>query len=138
MGAPSHSGQRGTDVEDDDKGRGACGAKYSSGLSAALNILRCSTMTAAVYSQKEERVSLRLAPFSPNGTSEVGWPIAAVLSSLDGEIRLHRSRTHAPSCCDVHISRSVLFVCLFCFFFFLFRWCFFFVLLVFFWVFVVV
>src|SRR3569833_1092152 len=85
MGAPSHSGQRGTDVEEDDKGRGACGAKNSSGLSAALNILRCSTMTAAVYSQKVERVSHRLAPFSPYGSSEVGWPIAAVHSSLDCE-----------------------------------------------------
>src|SRR3569832_1885755 len=108
MGAPSHSGQRGTDVEEDDKGRGACGAKNSSGLSAALNILRCSTMTAAVYSQKVERVSHRLAPFSPYGTSEVGWPIAAVHSSLDGDNRLHCSRSHAPSCCDVHISRAVL------------------------------
>src|SRR3569832_222103 len=108
MGAPSHSGQRGTDVEEDDKGRGACGAKNSSGLSAALNILRCSTMTAAVYSQKVERVSHRLAPFSPYGTSEVGWPNAAVHSSLDGENRLPRSRTHQPSSCAVHISRAML------------------------------
>src|SRR3569833_3292700 len=108
MGAQSHSGQRGTDVEEDDKGRGACGAKNSSGLSAALNILRCSTITAAVYSQKVERISHRLAPFSPYGTSEVGWPIAAVFFCLVGVFCLFCFCLLAHSCCDVHISRAVL------------------------------